>query len=92
MTTSTIERAYELARSGRVPDLAMLKLRLKTDGCRAVDASEPGTTPLPPRPDGVIRLSPQAARTIDLQTAEVDFGHVLHHLERGSLGMRLEMR
>jgi hypothetical protein len=38
MTTSTIERAYELARSGRVPDLAMLKLRLKTDGCRAVDA------------------------------------------------------
>ena len=25
-------------------------------------------------------------------TFEVDFGHVLHHLERGSLGMRLEMR
>jgi hypothetical protein len=38
MTTSTIERAYELARSGVVPDLARLKLRLKADGCRAVDA------------------------------------------------------
>ena len=38
MTTSTIERAYELARSGHVPDLARLKLRLKADGCRAVDA------------------------------------------------------
>jgi hypothetical protein len=38
MTQSTIERAYQLARSGRVRDLAMLKLRLKTDGCRAVDA------------------------------------------------------
>lgn len=38
MTTSTIERAYELARSGDVPDLARLKQRLKDDGCRAVDA------------------------------------------------------
>ncbi|WP_293678271.1 hypothetical protein [uncultured Phenylobacterium sp.] len=38
MTTSTIERAYELARSGRVPDVASLKSRLKADGCRAVDA------------------------------------------------------
>jgi hypothetical protein len=38
MTTSTIERAYELARSGHVPDLARLKERLKADGCRAVDA------------------------------------------------------
>lgn len=35
---STIERAYELARSGHVPDLARLKQRLKADGCRAVDA------------------------------------------------------
>ena len=38
MTTSTIERAYELARSGDVPDVAGLKVRLKADGCRAVDA------------------------------------------------------
>jgi len=38
MTTSTIERAYQLARSGRVPDVARLKQRLKADGCRAVDA------------------------------------------------------
>jgi hypothetical protein len=38
MTTSTIERAYQLARSGRVPDLARLKQRLEADGCRAVDA------------------------------------------------------
>jgi hypothetical protein len=38
MTTSTIERAYQLARSGHVPDFAQLKLRLKADGCRAVDA------------------------------------------------------
>jgi len=37
MTTSTIERAYALARSGHVPDLAGLKQRLKADGCRAVD-------------------------------------------------------
>ena len=38
MTTSTIERAYALARSGQAPDLARLKQRLKADGCRAVDA------------------------------------------------------
>ena len=38
MTDSTIERAYELARSGRVPNVASLKTRLKADGCRAVDA------------------------------------------------------
>ena len=38
MSLSTIERAYELARSGHVPDLARLKQRLKADGCRAVDA------------------------------------------------------
>lgn len=38
MTKSTIERAFELARSGQVPDLASLKRRLKTDGYRAVDA------------------------------------------------------
>ncbi|HKP78043.1 MAG TPA: hypothetical protein VJU34_02840 [Phenylobacterium sp.] len=38
MTTSTIERAYELARAGHVPDVAALKRRLKADGCRAVDA------------------------------------------------------
>jgi len=38
MTTSTIERAYALARSGAAPDFAALKQRLKADGCRAVDA------------------------------------------------------
>jgi hypothetical protein len=38
MTSSTIERAYALARSGNVPDLASLKQRLIADGCRAVDA------------------------------------------------------
>lgn len=38
MTTSTIERAYALARSGQAPNLAGLKQRLKADGCRAVDA------------------------------------------------------
>jgi len=38
MTTSTIERAYELARSGSIPNLARLKDQLKADGCRAVDA------------------------------------------------------
>jgi hypothetical protein len=38
MTTSTIERAYELARSGNIPNLVQLKERLKADGCRAVDA------------------------------------------------------
>jgi hypothetical protein len=38
MAGSTIEQAYALARSGQVADLAGLKLRLKADGCRAVDA------------------------------------------------------
>jgi hypothetical protein len=38
MTLSTIERAYKMARSGDVPDLAALTSRLKADGCRAVDA------------------------------------------------------
>lgn len=38
MTLSTIERAFQLARSGEVADLASLKRRLKSDGCRAVDA------------------------------------------------------
>jgi hypothetical protein len=38
MTLSTIERAYLIARSGEAPDLASLTLRLKADGCRAVDA------------------------------------------------------
>jgi hypothetical protein len=38
MPASTIERAFELARSGQVADFASLKRRLKSDGCRAVDA------------------------------------------------------
>jgi hypothetical protein len=38
MTLSTIERAFALARSGQVPDFRSLKLRLKSDGCRAVDS------------------------------------------------------
>ncbi|MDB5446794.1 MAG: hypothetical protein JWQ97_2111 [Phenylobacterium sp.] len=38
MTQSTVERAYLLARSGQYRDVAGLKLRLKADGCRAVDA------------------------------------------------------
>jgi len=38
MTPSTIERAYELARAGKIPDVATLKRRLKADGCHAVDA------------------------------------------------------
>ena len=38
MTTSTVERAYRLARSGQYPNFASLKLRLEADGCRAVDA------------------------------------------------------
>lgn len=37
MTTSTIERAYQLARAGAVPNIAELKRRLKADGFRAVD-------------------------------------------------------
>jgi hypothetical protein len=36
--TSTVERAYALARSGSIPDFARLKQRLQADGCRAVDA------------------------------------------------------
>ena len=35
---STVERAYALARSGQVQDIATLKARLKADGYRAVDA------------------------------------------------------
>jgi hypothetical protein len=38
MTTSTLERAYALARSGQCRDLESLKARLRADGCRAVDA------------------------------------------------------
>ena len=38
MTTSTIERAYQLARAGKAEDVAALKFQLKADGCRAVDA------------------------------------------------------
>lgn len=38
MPMSTLERAYFLARSGEVADLADLKRRLKVEGCRAVDA------------------------------------------------------
>jgi hypothetical protein len=36
--TSTVERAYELARAGEAPDVPALKARLKADGYRAVDA------------------------------------------------------
>ncbi|MBI1199642.1 MAG: hypothetical protein GC203_17410 [Phenylobacterium sp.] len=38
MTVSTIEHAFEVARSGEVADFEELKRRLKADGCRAVDA------------------------------------------------------
>ncbi len=38
MTMPTIERAFQLARAGSVHDFASLKLRLKMEGCRAVDA------------------------------------------------------
>lgn len=38
MTKSTIERAYELARSGAAGDWETLKRLLKAEGCRAVDA------------------------------------------------------
>ena len=38
MTMPTLERAYFLARSGECRDVNSLKERLKTDGCRAVDA------------------------------------------------------
>jgi hypothetical protein len=37
MAKSTIERAYELARSGTIPDLPSLKLRLEADGYRAIE-------------------------------------------------------
>ena len=35
---STVQRAYALARSGHFKDVDVLKDRLKTEGCRAVDA------------------------------------------------------
>ncbi len=38
MALSTIERAFQLARSGEVADLARLKRRMQDDGYRAVDA------------------------------------------------------
>jgi hypothetical protein len=38
MTTPTIERAFQIARSGQVRDIAALKRQLEADGCRAVDA------------------------------------------------------
>jgi hypothetical protein len=38
MTTSTVERAYRLARTGRYPTFSSLKAQLEADGCRAVDA------------------------------------------------------
>ena len=38
MTTSTIERAFQLARLGRAQDFDALKALLKAEGCRAVDA------------------------------------------------------
>jgi hypothetical protein len=34
---STFERAYQLARTGRFPDLPALKQRLEADGYRAID-------------------------------------------------------
>jgi hypothetical protein len=38
MALSTIERAYQIARSGEAADFDDLKQRLKADGCRAVTA------------------------------------------------------
>jgi hypothetical protein len=38
MTLSTIERAYALARTGKYATLAQLQVRLKEDGCRAVES------------------------------------------------------
>ena len=38
MTTPTIERAFQLARSGAARDAEALKQILKVEGCRAVDA------------------------------------------------------
>jgi hypothetical protein len=34
---STFERAYQLARSGTLADVAALRARLEADGCRAID-------------------------------------------------------
>jgi hypothetical protein len=38
MTTPTIERAFQIARSGQARDFPSLKRQLKEEGCRAVDA------------------------------------------------------
>lgn len=38
MTTPTIERAFQIARSGQARNIAALKRQLEADGCRAVDA------------------------------------------------------
>ena len=38
MTTSTVERAYALARSGKYANIKALKEKLKAENCRAVDA------------------------------------------------------
>lgn len=35
---STVQRAYALARTGQFSDLASVKVQLKEEGCRAVDA------------------------------------------------------
>ncbi len=35
--TSTVERAYALARSGQFRDFTELRVRLDAEGCRAVD-------------------------------------------------------
>jgi hypothetical protein len=37
MKMSTFERAYQLARSGTLADVAALRARLEADGCRAID-------------------------------------------------------
>ncbi len=34
---STFERAYQLARTGTLPDVMALKMRLKADGYRSID-------------------------------------------------------
>lgn len=38
MAIPTIERAFQIARSGQARDIASLKRQLEADGCRAVDA------------------------------------------------------
>ena len=38
MSTSTVERAYALARSGKYANIKALKEKLKAENCRAVDA------------------------------------------------------